>query len=94
MAPEGRSNQYQQCKYFESTQQLLIPLEVVNIEEQGPGRVAVVGGVDLASGELVNQPAVNGAEGELATPGGRAEFGAVSALRTLIFSEVLTALST
>ena len=47
-------------------QDVLIPLQGVDVEEHGPGGVGVVGDVDLAAGELPDQPGFNGTEEQLA----------------------------
>ena len=46
-------------------QQLLIPVQGVDVEEHGPGGVGVVGDVDPASGEQPDQPGLHCAEEEL-----------------------------
>ena len=47
-------------------QHFFIPFQGMNIEEQGARGVGVVGDVNLAAGEFPDQPAINGAEQQLA----------------------------
>ncbi|MCY1431373.1 hypothetical protein D9M71_473400 [compost metagenome] len=43
-------------------QQLVVPLQAVDVEHQGARGVGVVGDVHLAAGELPDQPGIDGAE--------------------------------
>ncbi len=45
---------------------LLVPAQLVNVEEHGAAGVGVVGGVNLAAREVVDEPGVHGAAHELA----------------------------
>lgn len=53
-------------------EQVVVPGGGVEVEQEGARGVGDVGGVDLASGELPEQPGVDGVEGEFAA-GGAAE---------------------
>ena len=55
-----------------SSQQLLVPVAAVDVEQQGARGVGRVGGVHLAAGQPPEQEAVDRAEGELAGLGRRA----------------------
>ena len=50
-------------------QNLIVPLQGVDVKEHGPGGVGVVGHMGLAAGELPDQPGFHGAEEQLAPPG-------------------------
>ena len=50
---------------IEDAAKLLIPLKRVDVEEKGTGRVGIVGDMDAALGQLVDEPAVNGTEAQL-----------------------------
>jgi hypothetical protein len=53
----------------EQRQQFVIPLVAVDVEEQAARGVADIRGMDGATGQLPQQPGVDGAEGEFATIG-------------------------
>ena len=59
----------------EDGEELVVPVEVVDVEEQGARGVARVGDVGLAAGQVPGEPGVDGAEGELAAPGALARAG-------------------
>ena len=50
----------------EERQQVVIPIERMDIKECGTAGVGVVGGKDLAAGEVVDEPGVDGAKHEVA----------------------------
>jgi hypothetical protein len=54
------------ARNVEDLQQLVVPLVAAHIEHQSARRVAHIGGVHRAAGQLPHQPGVDGAEGELA----------------------------
>ena len=58
------------CGMPNSVEQLLVPAQSVDIEQHRARRVARVG--DVAAAQLEHQPAVDGAEGQLAALGARA----------------------
>ena len=60
------------ARHAQRAQQLVIPLERVDVEQQRARRVAGVGDVQAAVGELPEQPRVDRAERELAGLGARA----------------------
>jgi len=69
----GRQGVRQQAaRNAQQFEQLVIPFTRVDVEQHGARRVAVVGHVACAARELPDQPAVHGAEGELAPFGLRA----------------------
>ncbi len=53
----------------EQGQQVVVPVQRVDVEQQGTRRVAVVGHMRLAAAEVPHQPAVDGAKQQLATLG-------------------------
>ncbi len=62
-AGQHRARDVQQC------QQVLVPLQGVDVEQQGARGVAVIGDVRLATAEVPDQPAVDGAEQQFAALG-------------------------
>jgi hypothetical protein len=59
----------------------------VDVEEHRAGGVAQVGDVPPAAGELPHQPAVDGAEGELAGLGRRRASGMLSSSQASLVAE-------
>ena len=51
---------------MEQLQQLFVPAQVVNVVKHGAGGVGIVGCVDLAAGQLPDQPGIHGAEEQVA----------------------------
>ena len=47
-------------------QQVVVPIERMDIKESGAAGIGVVGGKDLAAGEIVDEPGVDGAKHEVA----------------------------
>ena len=50
----------------EKCQQIVVPIERMDIKERGAAGIGVVGGKDLTAGEVVDEPGVDGAEHEVA----------------------------
>ena len=66
----GREHLWQyRCGYVERRQQLIVPRQAMEIEEQGARGVGGVGGVEPPAGQLPDQPRVHRAEGDLAGRG-------------------------
>ena len=63
----GRAHEPRQQRPVDAEQveQLVVPVERVEVEQHRPGRVRQVGGVDAAAGQLPDEPRVDRAEGEL-----------------------------
>ena len=55
----------------EELEQICVPLALHDVEEQRPGGIGHVGHVLLAAGQAPDQPAIDGAEGQLAALGTR-----------------------
>ena len=62
----GLDLRQQALRHVQKLQQLLVPAELVDIVEHGAAGVGLVGDVDLAAGQLPDQPGVDGAEKQLA----------------------------
>ena len=65
------------ARHAEDSKQLLVPFAAVDVVEHGARGVARIRDVELAARELPREPRVDGAEGELAALGARAQAGDV-----------------
>ena len=61
------------ARHVEDLEQLVVPVEPVDVEQQRAARVRHVGGVDAAAGQPPQQEAVDGAGEDLAVAGARAQ---------------------
>ena len=77
LAAGGDDGGHEGAGDIEEGQELVVPSQFVDVEEQGAGGVGDVGEVLGAGGELPDEPGVDGAEGELATVGAGAGVGNV-----------------
>ena len=57
---------------IEELEQIVIPTLVDDVEQVGAGRIADVSDMTLSTGQLVDQPAIDGAECQFAAAGARA----------------------
>ncbi len=62
-------------RYVEQPQQLVVPIERVDVEQQRAAGVAIVGQVQLAAAQTPQEPGIDGAEQDLALRGSRAQPG-------------------
>ncbi len=61
------------ARHVEDVEQLVVPVELVDVEQQRAARVRDVGGVDAPAGQAPQQEAVDGAGEDLAVAGARAQ---------------------
>ena len=65
------------ARYIEDLQNLVVPVQRVDVEQHRPAGVGVVGHVDLAAGQLPDQPGFHRAEQQIAPLGPCAHAGDV-----------------
>jgi hypothetical protein len=61
----------QRARDVEQRQQLVVPVLLDDVEQQGPAGVGGVGGMDAPARQTPDEPAIDGTEGELAFLGAR-----------------------
>ncbi len=74
LAGEGHPGQ-DRARNVEDRQELIVPIEIVDVEEEGARGVGRIGDVRGAVREAPREPGIDGAEGELAALGARARAG-------------------
>ena len=73
----GHGTRQHTARYIENFQYLVVPVQRVDVEHHRPAGVGVVGHVDLAAGQLPDEPRLHRAEQQVAALGTRAHAGHV-----------------
>ena len=73
----GHGARQHTARYIENFQYLVVPIQRVDVEHHRPAGVGVVGHVDLAAGQLPDEPRLHRAEQQVAALGPRAHAGHV-----------------
>ena len=73
----GHGTRQHTARYIENFQYLVVPVQCVDVEHHRPAGVGVVGYVDLAAGQLPDEPRLHRAEQQVAALGTRTHAGHV-----------------
>ena len=73
----GHGTRQHTARYIENFQYLIVPVQRVDVEHHRPAGVGVVGHVDLAAGQLPDEPRLHRAEQQVAALGTRTHAGHV-----------------